>query len=261
MLYAHNRDVDLENETNLNALLGPSEMFFAKDSVVVDIGAPDWCRERMLKDPFFKTALVPDRVVLRVGAQVMLTKNIDLELVNWSRGVIKYFATLEIHAIPPTKSCPMVLFCNGTTMLCSPLLFEHTLYLMGKLVRQQVPLELCYAITVHKSQGSSIDLVRVDLTGCFSEGQAYVALSRAKTTGTAGLQSIGFADGIVLANPMAVGFHDALTAGKLDEFFKTVPCWFAPVLTKPEIDPNKPEIDPNRKPSNARAPLSSSWHR
>jgi hypothetical protein len=113
--------------------------------------------------------------------------------------------------------------------------FEHSLYLLGKLKRVQVPLKLGYAITVHKSQGSTLDMVKVDLTASFCEGQVYVSLSRAKTI--AGLQITGFSEGLVRANPMAVKFHDALSAGTLDEFLKTVPMWFAPVL-KPGIDPN-----------------------
>ena len=78
-------------------------------------------------------------------------------------------------------------------------------------------------------------MVKVDLTGSFCDGQVYVALSRAKSI--AGLQITGFSEGLVRANPLAVAFHDALTAGTLDEFLKTVPMWFAPLL-KPEIDPN-----------------------
>jgi hypothetical protein len=62
-----------------------------------------------------------------------------------------------------------------------------------------------------------------------------VSLSRAKST--QGLQIIGFADKLVKANPMAVAFHEALSAGTVDDFVRDVPLWFAPVLN-PAIDPN-----------------------
>jgi hypothetical protein len=63
----------------------------------------------------------------------------------------------------------------------------------------------------------------------------YVSLSRAKST--QGLQIVGFADKLVKANPTAVAFHEALSNGTVDDFVKTVPLWFAPVL-EPGIDPN-----------------------
>ena len=46
----------------------------------------------------------------------------------------------------------------------------------------QVPLALAWAFTIHKGQGQSLDLLIVDLKGCFAEGQAYVAISRAQHT-------------------------------------------------------------------------------
>ena len=88
---------------------------------------------------------------------------------------------------------------------------------------------------MHKSQGTSLDLVKVDLSGSFCEGQVYVSLSRAKST--QGLQITGFADKLVKANPIAVAFHEALSAGTIDDFVRDVPLWFAPVL-EPGIDPN-----------------------
>ena len=262
VLYARNKDVDAENETNLRALPGKGEVFVAKDSVILDPDAPHYARESLLKDPFFKSALVPERVEIKVGAQVMLTKNMDENLVNGSRGVVKSFVTKEtiIQAledrialepdanlrkrietqlettrnsnVPPV---PVVLFACGATMTCAPVEFEHSIYMMGKLKRVQVPLKLAYALSVHKSQGTSLDMVKVDLTGTFCEGQVYVSLSRAKST--QGLQITGFADKLVKANPTAVAFHEALSNGTVDDYVRAVPLWFAPVL-EPDIDPN-----------------------
>lgn len=267
MLYARNKDVDAENDTNLHALPGPLVSFQAINTVFPERGAPAWAREKMLRDAFFSSALVPDLVALKVGAQVMLTKNLPEEgLVNGSRGVVKHFIdraqSIEILNVrnaklslennpmrsvikamletlqngPATAAYPVVLFCNGTELLCCPTLFTHRIYMTGECRRMQVPLKLAWALTVHKSQGSTLDRVKVDLNGCFSPGQCYVALSRAKST--AGLQITGFTEDAVKTHPLAIAFHDALTAGVLDSFMKTsVPFWFEPVLQS-GVDPN-----------------------
>jgi ATP-dependent DNA helicase PIF1 len=265
VLYARNKDVNAENETNLNALLGDAIVFDAEDAVFPRKGAPDWVRDKLLRDSFFRSALVPERVVLKEGAQVMLTKNMPEEgLVNGSRGVVKHFMgreqaidslterahlvsplsparqvmSAQIEAIrnsPTAATFPVVLFCNGKQLLCGPAEFRHRIYLTGDCRRVQVPLKLAWALTVHKCQGDTLDKVKVDLAGCFSPGQCYVALSRARST--AGLQITGFADDAVKTHPLAIAFHDALTAGTVDAFLATVPRWFDPVLQS-GIDPN-----------------------
>jgi hypothetical protein len=81
----------------------------------------------------------------------------------------------------------------------------------------------------HTAAGQQTNaLLYIDFTDCFSPGQCYVALSRARTT--AGLQIAGFTDSAVKTHPLALAFHDAPTAGTVDAFLVTVPRWFAPVL-------------------------------
>ena len=67
-----------------------------------------------------------------------------------------------------------------------------------------MPLTLAWAITVHKSQGMSIDKLHVSLGDVFCEGQCYVALSRA--TGKAGLQIQGFQPSVVRVSMKALEF-------------------------------------------------------
>jgi ATP-dependent DNA helicase PIF1 len=266
VLYAKNKDVDSENNSNLTSLPGNAHKFDAKDSVYPADKAPAWARTKLLRDAFFRSALVPECVVLKAGAQVMLTKNLpESNLVNGSRGVVKHFisrdeaideitariigiggaesaaraimlAQLEALRLgPPDAAYPVVLFCNGKSLLCSPMEFKQKIYMTGECRRLQVPLKLAWALTVHKCQGDTLDRVKVDLTGCFSPGQCYVALSRAKST--AGLQIVGFTEGVVKTSPLAIAFHDALTEGRCDEFLRTVPKWFDPVL-QDDIDTN-----------------------
>lgn len=108
---------------------------------------------------------------LRVGAQVMLTTNMDFDLglVNGSRGVIT-----ELCAV--TK-LPIVEFVNGIKRTIS----WHEWAIDGYpfATRSQIPLRLSYAITIHKSQGSTLDCALIDVgLGIFEYGQAYVAMSR-----------------------------------------------------------------------------------
>ncbi len=178
VLYARNRDVDAENAASLAALPGETAAFDAVDTVAPEEGAPPWAREQLERDAFFSSPLVPRRVALRVGAQVMLTKNVDTgpgcavppadRLVNGSRGVVKRFvgraeaeaglaaelarcggdeasraalrAQLEAVQAMAVGSFPEVLFCNGRTRVCGPEAFERTVYMTGTCRRAQVPL-------------------------------------------------------------------------------------------------------------------------
>ena len=69
----------------------------------------------------------------------------------------------------------------------------------------QYPLRLAYAITIHKSQGQSLDYVEVDLSGCFADGQAYVALSRARSF--AGLRLRNFSPSKIKTNKYCYDFY------------------------------------------------------
>ena len=107
---------------------------------------------------------------------------------------------------------------NNISRLILPVSFEQTLYRQGKCLRLQVPLRLAWALTIHKSQGSSLDLVVCDLKGCFTTGQAYVALSRAKTM--QGLQIRNYSTSGVRTDPLVAAFYRALDAGEMTEFLE-----------------------------------------
>lgn len=75
--------------------------------------------------------------------------------------------------------------------------------------RTQVPLILAWALSIHKSQGQTLDLVKVDLGRVFETGQAYVALSRA--TSMDGLQVLNFNPRKVTAHPKVKAFYESLS--------------------------------------------------
>ena len=113
---------------------------------------------------------------LKVGSQVMCIANIDLAsdtpICNGSRGVVVGFE----H----DNGNPIVKYTNGVVRTMTPYVWESEKYpVLGV---SQVPLILAWAITIHKSQGASIDLAQMNLgDNIFAEGQIYVALSRIRS--------------------------------------------------------------------------------
>lgn len=109
---------------------------------------------------------------------VMLTNDVNRHWVNGTLGVIE--------SVNPVK----VRMSDGVVHSIEPHKWERVIYKMEKnnklspyvvATMTQYPFKLAYATTIHKSQGLTLDYVDIDLLNCFSSGQAYVALSRART--------------------------------------------------------------------------------
>ncbi|KXN81112.1 ATP-dependent DNA helicase RRM3 [Leucoagaricus sp. SymC.cos] len=116
------------------------------------------------------------------------------------------------HAfLPQIDQYPVVEFTEGKKLLCAPMFFERV-GIVGNIeaCRIQVPLILSWAITIHKSQGQTLDFVRIDFNRIFADGQAYVALSRA--TSMDGLQLVNFHPKKVHANAKVIEWHDRCRA-------------------------------------------------
>lgn len=113
---------------------------------------------------------------LKIGSQVMCIVNIrsetgDILICNGSQGIVTAFC--------PTTNCPIVKFNNKVVRIMTPNIWESD-HIPGIGV-SQVPLILAWALTIHKSQGSTLDAAEIDIgTGIFECGQTYVALSRVK---------------------------------------------------------------------------------
>ncbi|KAF2077397.1 hypothetical protein CYY_001325 [Polysphondylium violaceum] len=168
ILYPHRRSVEDENESRLKALAGESRVYDAQDT-----GQPN----------FLENSQAPASLTLKIGAQVILLKNLDfdLELVNGSRGVVVGWQETPGQDEP----LPIVQFAK-TQMAIGREVWRVELGHVVLASRTQIPLNLAWALSIHKGQGMSIDKLIIDLGGVFECGQTYVALSRA--TSLEGLQ-------------------------------------------------------------------------
>jgi ATP-dependent DNA helicase PIF1 len=240
-LYCKNIDVDRENHGELMTLEGGLVTFLAKDQIEAEVKQRSLSRnERYLLNRFFEPhqCRVKKVLELKVGAQVMLlqNENIGSKLVNGSRGVVVGIKTAIEHCKElnerikkalqqgdPSAAAelerelaqaethdfsllPVVKFTSRAepyTIL--PHGFSREVRGLGSAIRFQIPLKLAWAITIHKSQGMSIDRLIVFLQDAFADGQAYVALSR--STSKAGLQVVGFSDRCIKTSSLAVDFE------------------------------------------------------
>ena len=150
---------------------------------------------------FLKYCPVAERIELCVGTQVMLVKNIDLScgLANGSRGVVTGFNK---------GSIPIVRFLNGEQRAIGMDAWDMDERNRRVLRAYQIPLRVAYAISIHKSQGCSLDYAEINLSDVFEYGQAYVALSRVKSLH--GLSIIAINYKCIQADPLAVSYYENL---------------------------------------------------
>ena len=161
-LYTHNVDVDKENKAELDALAEKTHTF-----EMTTKGPP------ALANALVKGCISPERLDLKKDAVVTFTRNNPGEhFMNGTLGIVVDF---------DRDGLPVVETYSGERIKVFPMEWE---VIEGGEVRasvKQIPLRLAWAITIHKSQGVSLDAARIDLSAAFVEGQGYVALSRVKT--------------------------------------------------------------------------------
>ncbi len=181
-LHSHNKNVDEINEAKLNSLPGKEYIY---KMLTQGRGT--------LIEGLIKTCLSPEILKLKVGAKVIFTKN-NLEglYVNGTLGTVVELEPYRI--IVETKEGKMIDVKQEEWTI------EEDGAVKARLT--QYPLRLAWAITVHKSQGMSLDEAIISLGETFEYGQGYVALSR--------LRSL---DGLYLRsyNPKSLQINEAIT--------------------------------------------------
>ncbi len=162
-LYSHNANVDHINTGELAKLSGQPKVF------VMTGRGPD-----PLVLALKRGCLSPEVLSLKIGARVMFTKNDNAgRFMNGTTGTVSEFSK--------ETGTPVVKTDSGRSIVAEPL--PWTIQDGGKILAQveQIPLRLAWAITVHKSQGMSLDSAHMDLGSAFEYGQGYVAISRVRT--------------------------------------------------------------------------------
>jgi ATP-dependent exoDNAse (exonuclease V) alpha subunit len=161
-LYTVNIDVENINNAKLAKLKGDTHYFLRTS------GGRSY--NDLLK--LQRNVLAPEILKLKEHAVVMAVKNDpELRYANGSIGVIDGF---------DYEGFPIVDFGNRYPVTVYPDLWEYKKNDRVTASITQIPLRLAYAITVHKSQGMTLDAAEIDLSNAFVEGMGYVALSRVK---------------------------------------------------------------------------------
>ncbi|MFW1859665.1 AAA family ATPase [Acinetobacter defluvii] len=187
-LYTHNMDVDNINYKHLNEISGKEHQFIA----VTD-------GNEKLIETLKSSVRAPDELTLKKHAKVMFVKNnFDMGYINGSLGeVVGFEEDDELGVLPKVK------LTDGTTLLVEPETWSVDND-AGKTIAslQQVPLRLAWAITIHKSQGMTLEAAEINLSHTFEKGQGYVALSRLKSI--EGLRLLGFNEQALELDSLAI---------------------------------------------------------
>jgi len=163
-LYSRNINVDLVNESELAHLPGQEKIFTMSSEGL-----------SVLTENLKKNCLAPEQLKLKIGAEVMFVKN-DMtgRYVNGTRCIVTGFDK-------GPEGWPMVRTYDQQTLTVYPEEWKYEDHGSVRAVIRQVPLRLAWAITIHKSQGMTLDAAEIDLGDAFEPGMGYVALSRVKS--------------------------------------------------------------------------------
>ena len=191
-LFTHNADVDRINQAALAKLPGQAHTFSMQAE-----------GSRPLIEALKRGCLSPETLVLKEGAVVMATKNNPAAgFANGTLGTVIGFERGTGYPIIETR--------DGREIPVAPA--DWAVEEGGKPRARvtQVPLRLAWAVTVHKSQGQSLDAAAMDLSRAFEYGQGYVALSRVRSL--SGVHLLGWSENALMVHPRVAAFDRDLMA-------------------------------------------------
>ncbi|ODN80748.1 hypothetical protein L202_02904 [Cryptococcus amylolentus CBS 6039] len=211
-LFSLKADVDRTNVSKLNALPGDAVTYEAWDAPGKNAGGYELTQEQAVKQ-LNNSTIWPEKLPVKIGAQVMLCTNLgDGMLVNGSTGTVVELITIREALVkgyyfPRPKDqgfnldvpYPVVAFAQPKYVtkkipertIIAGMSVECINAIGGvEATRHQVPLMLAWALTIHKSQGQTLERVKVDVGSAFAEGQVYVAISRAVSLETLEIRNL-----------------------------------------------------------------------
>jgi len=227
LVFPRRSEVDMINDSNLRALKGPRHFYKARlaydGKIPKGFTEQDENFQRILQT-FDYNAPYTKELELIEQCQVMLIANVDPDagLVNGSRGIVVGFC--------PSTDLPIVEFMNGVRKPMGT--HAWPIEDFEFVSRTQIPLRLAWANTTHKLQGASLDSALVDIgSGNFEYGQAYVALSRARSLDA--LYVYDFDPMAFKAHPRVKAFYEGLVRSTMTEEERArirQGCLFQPLL-------------------------------
>lgn len=179
-LFTHNEDVDRINNAEYENISDEEKTFEMTTKGKAN-----------LVDSLIQSCLAPEILKLKVGTRVMFVKNDPGKSYNnGTLGVVVKFTNLGFPVVKTTSG-------KEITATEDAWRIEED----GKIKAEikQIPLRYAWAITVHKSQGMTLDAAQIDLSKTFTFGMGYVALSRVRTI--EGVELLGFHDDALLMHP------------------------------------------------------------
>ncbi len=230
-LYTHNMDVDRINMNELNKLSAAPKLYVYESK-----GSAKHIEK------IFKSSLVLEELALKKGAVVIFIKNNTEEgYVNGTTGTVLSFSPIDnMPIVRTTKGKKIKLEAEDWSL-------END---SGKILAtvSQIPLRLAWAITIHKSQGMTLDAAEIDLSKTFEVGQGYVALSRIKNI--EGLRLMGLNEMALSVDPLILHVDDriksaskkagdtveALSREHLEDMFTSHISRLGGVVSKEKID-------------------------
>ncbi|CED82958.1 DNA helicase PIF1/RRM3 [Phaffia rhodozyma] len=255
-LFSLVEDVERRNQEHLASIKAEERSFEAVDDIsgirknIVSKKA-SFGDLHMLTSKLEQDTKLAKTLKLKVGVSVMVVKNMDIK----STGSIKSLGSaptqdkediwrlsngLQGKVVSFHESGdPVVSFIDGTTIRIPRYAGEvRDSRGMVMIRRNQYPLVLAAAITIHKSQGQTLQRVKIDLRNTFERGQAYVALSRATSLSSIELRGFNPLASILQPNPEVFAFMQRFAEEPADDLEP---------LSYHEVFANEPSTPPEFK--------------